>query len=109
MRPAPRDGNWIQRWLKYSQCCWPSEPFWHGATIYDFRFFIIGLVLFVLVSFVAPFLLFSFTLRRLRIRGDAIYGRLSCDVCHAFEKKWLNKDELNGRAALEVTDFSATT
>jgi hypothetical protein len=81
-----------------------------GVSPYDLRFFVIGLVLFVLVLFVAPFAVFVPVLRRLRGRGTLEYGALSCAVGQQFEAKWItNAKENVNSSALEAPDFSATT
>jgi hypothetical protein len=82
-----------------------------GASFYDFRFFVVGLVVVVLALFVGPFLVFVPPLRRLRAHGVVDYGMLSCAVGHAFEAKWINNEQRNRRfsEALEAPDFSATT
>jgi hypothetical protein len=81
-----------------------------GAALYDFRFFVLGLVLCVLVLFVAPFLIFTPVLRGLRSRGSVEYGTLSCAVGHEFEAKWVDNGTGNSKSdALAAPDFSATT
>jgi hypothetical protein len=87
-----------------------ANHIWGGASIYDFRFSIGGLVLFILALFVAPFGVFVPALRRLRERGIIEYGGLSCAVGHQFEAKWLKHGVGDIKAeALEAPDFSATT
>jgi len=81
-----------------------------GASFFDYRYFILGVVAFVLAFFAGPYLLFIPTLRRLRIRGAVEYGTLSNTVGHSFEEKWIRgAGEESGSQALERTDFSATT
>jgi hypothetical protein len=80
-----------------------------GAKIYDLRFFIVGLVVFVLMFFVAPFIAFVPPLRVLKRRGMLEYGALSCAVGHQFERKWIKAAGNVNAEALEAPDFSATT
>ena len=80
-----------------------------GASIYDFRFLVVALLLIVLAFFVAPFLVFTPVLRGLRGRGTVEYGTLSCAVGHEFEAKWCNNGGGNDKSeALATPDFSAT-
>jgi hypothetical protein len=81
-----------------------------GASIYDLRFLVVGLVLIILTLFVAPFIVFAPALRELRARGSIEYGRLSSAVGHEFETKWIRQGSRNiNSEALEAPDFSATT
>jgi hypothetical protein len=81
-----------------------------GATLNDVRFFVAGVVIFVLLFFVAPFGVFMPALRRLRRRGILEYGALSSALGHQFEAKWTAGGCENITAeALEAPDFSATT
>jgi hypothetical protein len=81
-----------------------------GASLNDFRLLVVAFLLFVLAFFVAPFLVFTPALRRLRNRGTVEYGTLSCAVGHEFEAKWLNNGGRNDKSeALSAPDFSSTT
>src|SRR5262245_48027143 len=60
-----------------------------GVSLFDLRFFVVGIVALVLVLFVAPFGVFVPVLRRLRIGGVLEYGALSSALGHRFEAKWI--------------------
>jgi hypothetical protein len=81
-----------------------------GASLYDMRFLVAGLVLFVVAFFVGPFLVFIPTLRGLKVRGALDYGTLSCTLGHEFEGEWIEKGIEHRKAeVLQAPDFSATT
>ena len=80
-----------------------------GATIEDLQKIVVGLVVFVLVLFVSPLLVFIVNLRHQKVTGVFSYGELADKVGRQFEDKWLDNYEKFGSGALEATDFSATT
>ena len=82
---------------------------YQGATIEHVQNPIIGLLLFVLLIFVGPLLIFVLVLHRQKVRGVFDYGQLAHEVGSQFEKKWLAEYEKFGNEALESPNFSATT
>lgn len=70
--------------------------------------FNIGFLVFLLVLFLMPLLVFTPTLLRVWERGTIGHGALAVRVGEAFENKWLARDSRVDRAALEKPDFSAT-
>jgi hypothetical protein len=76
--------------------------------ILDARYTIAGLVLFNLVIFCSPFLVFGQNMFRARLRGITEYGALAGRVGRRFEHKWF-APKPDYDSALEAPDFSATT
>ena len=68
-----------------------------------------GLVIFVLVLFVGPLLVFVYKLQRQKVTGIFSYGALAENVGRQFEHKWLANYDKHADEALEASDFSATT
>ena len=68
-----------------------------------------GLVVFVLLLFVGPLLVFTYKLQRQKVAGIFSYGALAENVGRQFEHKWLENYDKYSAGALEATDFSATT
>ena len=84
-----------------------NRVIYRGESLDDIKKTIIGLVIFVIVVFIGPLLVFAGNLRRAKINGIFQYGQLAGRVGQEFERKWLVRkvdDE-----ALEAPDFSATT
>ena len=82
---------------------------YQGATTEHIKNTIGGLLVFVLVLFVGPLLVFVFKLHRQKIAGIFSYGALAEGVGRQFERKWLRNYEKHAGGALEAPDFSATT
>jgi hypothetical protein len=68
-----------------------------------------GLVVFVLLLFVGPLLVFTYKLQRQKVVGIFSYGALAENVGRQFEQKWLENYDKHAAEALQATDFSATT
>jgi hypothetical protein len=86
-----------------------NSVFHERASPLEFKNLIIGLVVFVLILFVGPLIVFFIKLRREKRRGIFEYGVLAQDVGRQFERKWLNRGEAINAEVLEAPDFSATT
>ncbi len=82
---------------------------YQGATIEGIEKTVIGLVIFVLVLFVGPLLVFVYKLQRKKISGIFSYGALAENVGRQFEEKWLSNYDKHAAEALGASDFSATT
>lgn len=80
-----------------------------GVTTEGIQQTAIGLLVFVLLLFVGPLLVFSYKLRRQKAMGIFSYGALAGDVGRQFEQKWLANYDKHAAEALQATDFSATT
>ena len=66
-------------------------------------------MVFVLLLFVGPLLVFTYKLQRQKVAGIFSYGALAENVGRQFEHKWLENYDKYSAGALEATDFSATT
>jgi hypothetical protein len=80
-----------------------------GAQPLDFKNLVIGLLIFLLIMFVAPLAIFFKQLRATKRRGVFEYGALARTVGTQFEAKWLRRKGNVDETSLEVQDFSATT
>ena len=80
-----------------------------GASLYDFRFVVLGLVAFVLVFTLVPFTVFIPRLISLSDQGTLAYDAVANGLGERFEAKWLNHYPPFDSTVLEVPDFSATT
>jgi hypothetical protein len=80
-----------------------------GASVLTFRYLVLGLVLFVLVLFASPLLVFSGRLLALRQRSGVEYGTLANRVGREFERSWLDRSQPFAENPLETQAFSATT
>jgi hypothetical protein len=78
-----------------------------GASLYEFRFHVVGLVAVVLAIVLAPFMAFVPTLVRLKDAGTFEYGSVARGVGERFEFRWLKEQRAD--EALESPQFSATT
>lgn len=79
-----------------------------GAQPLDFKYLVIGLLIFLLILFVAPMTIFYTKLRETKRRGVFEYGALARTVGTEFEAKWLRRKGNVDETSLEVQDFSAT-
>lgn len=86
-----------------------NRVLYQGATIESVQTTVAGLVVFVLILFIGPLLVFVLKLHGQKVEGIFSYGSLADDVGRQFEEKWLANYEKFGSGALEATDFSATT
>jgi len=77
-----------------------------GASLFSFRYLIVGFDIFCLIFFVSPLLVFSNKLMETWRRGSRQYGALARYIGRELEKKWLNREV--GSEVLEANDFSAT-
>ena len=71
-------------------------------------YFNIGLLVFLFALFAAPTFVFAPSLMRTWRRGVFAYGALACHVGSAFEREWLDRQDVD-ETALGRQDFSATT
>lgn len=80
-----------------------------NASMDDLQATVFGLIVFVLLLFVGPLLVFIFKLHAQKVEGIFTYGSLADRVGHQFEEKWLRNYDEHGGESLESPDFSATT
>lgn len=87
-----------------------------GASLMSFKFALLGLVLFLVVAFVLPLLVFTPVLRELKKQGLSRYGVLVSRHHLAFEEKWLGaaqgggapEDPLGSPDISSLADLSAS-
>jgi len=79
-----------------------SQPF-------QFQNLVIGLLVFLVILFAGPMIIFLKKLRETKRRGTFEYGSLAMTVGKQFEAKWLPQRNALDQQSLEVLDFSATT
>lgn len=80
-----------------------------GTQPLDFKNLVIGLLVFLLILFAGPLVIFLKKLRETERRGYLEYGALARAVGTQFEAKWLRLDAEVAEKSLEAPDFSATT
>jgi len=80
-----------------------------GTSLYDARYVMIGLLVFVIVIFVSPFAVFTPNLLRLKEAFIFEYGELGHSLGEQFENKQVKKRREVTAEALEIQDFSAMT
>jgi hypothetical protein len=82
---------------------------YQGVTIEGIKTTAGGLVVFILLLFVGPLLVFTYKLQRQKVVGIFSYGALAENVGRQFEKKWFANYDKHAAEALQASDFSATT
>jgi len=81
----------------------------HGASPLDFKPYIMGLAVFIVILSAGPLTIFIHKLRGTKRRGTFGYGAVAGKLGHQFESKWIKDSESIDKGALDVPDFSATT
>jgi hypothetical protein len=66
-----------------------SRIFGSGRSLQEFQAEILGLVLFIVVAFIGPMLMFSPALLKAKREGLLIYGKLALEHGRRFENRWL--------------------
>lgn len=82
---------------------------YHDISLGSFKFYVIGLGVFLLILMVGPLTVFVTRLRQAKIQGMFTYGALANRMGREFESKWLKSHQGVDRDILEKPDFSATT
>jgi hypothetical protein len=77
------------------------------ADLMTFKGYLIGLIIFILIVFAGPLIVFVRKLRETKKRGIFEYGALASRMGHEFESKWLSSE--SKEEMLSAPDFSATT
>jgi|KBSMisStaDraftv2_1062788.scaffolds.fasta_scaffold97040_3 hypothetical protein len=80
-----------------------------GATLLDFKYLVLGLVIFVVILFASPPLVFFAKLLAHRRRGSLEYGAVATRVGREFEREWVERSQSFGANPLQTQAFSATT
>jgi hypothetical protein len=80
-----------------------------GASPFDSRYTVAGLVVFLVVLFNGPLVAFIGPMLTAWQQGAARYGALAAVEGRAFERKWLTEARRGDEEMLAATDFSATT
>ena len=75
-------GAFVSAWIA-------ARIFMQGATLLDFKFVIIAVAVWMLLLFLAPFLLFSFQLAEAKRQGEREYGPLAQRYARQFDTKWV--------------------
>jgi hypothetical protein len=83
--------------------------FHRGSPLLAHTYVILGVVVFAVVLFGGPLLVFTGELRRQWRRGLLEYGALALGLGQQFERKWLPRLGRIDDEALEAADFSAAT
>ena len=86
-----------------------NQVAYKNASMDDLQTTVFGLIVFVLLLFVGPLLVFIFKLHAQKVEGIFTYGTLADRVGYQFEEKWLRNYDEHGGEALDAPDFSATT
>jgi hypothetical protein len=81
----------------------------HGASPLQFKLLVAGVTAAVVLLFAAPLFVFVRCLHAEQHRGKFEYGALAVRMGQQLEHKWLTPAQDVDEAALEVSDFSATT
>jgi hypothetical protein len=80
-----------------------------GAHPRDFKYLVIGLLIFLLILSAGPLTIFFKKLRETKRLGIFEYGALARAVGTQFEEKWIRQKGGVGESSLQAPDFSATT
>ena len=80
-----------------------------GESPFDFKHFVIVLLVCILILTAGPLTVFIRRLRSAKSHGTYVYGMLSSEMGREFERKWLGRAGTVDQGALDVEDFSATT
>ena len=84
-----------------------DQVFHHQASLADFKYLIVGVVIFSIVLCAGPLLVFARRLLSEEYRGIFEYGALATKLGQQLEHKWMNGRPVDPDA-LGVQDFSAT-
>jgi hypothetical protein len=82
---AVAHGAFVSAWIA-------SRIFLHHAALPDFKVLIISIAVWVLIIFLAPFLVFSLQLADARRQGEREYGPLAAHYSLDFDAKWVHAD-----------------
>jgi hypothetical protein len=83
-----------------------EEILYGGASLLDFKLVIGGYVVLMLIILLAPLLVFTPKLMMVKRRGLLEYGALANEYTHAFDRKWIGKENSDGESLLGSPDSS---
>ena len=86
-----------------------NRQFHQGISMLESKKLVIGMLVFLVLLFAGPLLVFLKKIRQTKARGIFEYGGLARSVGIQFEEKWIYEDTGKEGTPLEVQDFSATT
>lgn len=93
-------GAFVSAWIA-------NRIFMHGAVLPDFKVLIISVAVWVLLIFLAPFLVFSRQLAQARRQGEREYGPLAGHYALAFDDKWVRGERPPGEPFLGSADIQS--
>lgn len=85
-----------------------NRQVYQGTQPLNFKNLVIGLMVFLVILFAGPLIVFLKKLRETKRLGTFEYGGLARNVGTEFEAKWLGQGKVD-EASLHLQDFSATT
>jgi hypothetical protein len=78
-----------------------------GAKLPEFRYEIIGFILFLVLFALAPLMFFSMQLAKAKRRGHRVFGAFAEHYVDQFAGKWLHKDKAAGEELLGTGDIQS--
>ena len=84
-----------------------SRIFGSGRSLQEFKAEILGLILFIVVAFIGPMLMFSPALLRAKREGLLAYGKLALEHGRLFEKRWLTAPHAPSEPFLGTGDIQS--
>jgi hypothetical protein len=93
-------GAFVSGWIA-------SRIFQQGAALLDFKFVIVVVTIWVLLIFLAPFLLFSGRLAQAWRQGEYDYGPLAERYAREFDQKWVHGDQPSAETLLGHPDIQS--
>lgn len=97
---AVAHGAFVSTWIA-------NRIFLHQGVLLDFKALIIAMTVWVLVLFLAPFLVFSGQLAQASRRGERDYGPLAERYSHEFEAKWVRGNRTSDEPLLGSADIQS--
>ncbi|HWC74288.1 MAG TPA: hypothetical protein VG454_10170 [Gemmatimonadales bacterium] len=97
---AVAHGAFVSAWIA-------SRIFQHQGGLLDFKFVIGAIAVWVLLLFLAPFLVFSPQLARKRREGERDYGPFAQRYSHEFDAKWVHPERPGDEPLLGTADIQS--
>ena len=97
---AVAHGAFVSAWIA-------ARIFLHQGTLLDFKFVIAAVVVWVLLLFLGPFLLFSTQLAQAGRQAERDYGPLAQRYARQFDTKWVRGDAPRDEAFLGSADIQS--
>jgi len=83
------------------------EILFGGASLQQYQMMILGDILFLVLIFLGPYLVFSMQLFKAKERGFLAYSGLANDYTFSFHRKWIRKENPNGEQLLGTSDIQS--